>query len=101
MITGGPQTGNPRYTDEEAPGPINYYPEKKNNPEGVPIEGENPGVNHMANWMDCIRNRKEPAASVDVGYFSAIAVHMSNLAYRQQRRVTLEDAMSAKPEAWM
>ncbi|MEO6829559.1 MAG: hypothetical protein ABI164_07085 [Acidobacteriaceae bacterium] len=30
-----------------------------------------------------------------------IAVHMSNLAYRQKRRVTLEEAMAAKPEAWM
>lgn len=101
MITGGPEAGNSRYNDEEAPGPINYYPEKQNNPEGVELLGENRGVNHMANWMACIRDRKEPMASVDVGYKSAIAVHMSNLAYRQKRRVTLEEAMAAKPEDWI
>ncbi len=80
---------------------IKYFPEKINNPHAVAIEGKNPGVDHMANWMACIRDRKQPNASVENGYLSAIAVHMSNLAYRQKRRVTLEEAMAAKPEAWM
>ncbi len=80
---------------------IRYYPEKINNPGGAVVEGKNPGVDHMANWMACIRDRRQPNASVEIGYLSAIAVHMSNLAYRQKRRVTLEEAMAAKPEAWM
>lgn len=80
---------------------IRYYPEKLNNPDGVAIEGKNPGVDHMANWMACIRSRQQPNASVEVGYLSAIACHMSNLAYRQKRRVTLEEAMAASPDAWM
>lgn len=80
---------------------INYYPERINNPDGVPQKVENPGVNHMANWMACIRDRKQPNATVEIGYLSAIAAHMSNLACLQKRRVTLEEAMAAKPEAWM
>jgi len=85
----------------ESTSDIRYYPEKINNPDGVAIEGKNPGVDHMANWMACIRSRQQPNASVEVGYLSAIACHMSNLAYRQKRRVTLEEAMAAKPDAWM
>ncbi len=80
---------------------INYYPEKINNPNARPLTGHSSGINHMANWMACIRDRKQPNANVEVGYLSAIAVHMANLAYLQKRRVTIEEAMAAKPEAWM
>jgi hypothetical protein len=38
---------------------------------------------------------------VDVGYKSAIAAHMSNLAYRQKRRITLDEAMAAKMDAYL
>jgi hypothetical protein len=55
----------------------------------------------MANWMACIRDRSQPNGTVEIGYLSAVACHMSNLAYKQKRRVTLEEAMTAKPEAWM
>lgn len=89
MVTGKYQSG------------INYYPEKINNPDGVAASGANRGVNHMANWMACIRDRRQPNATVEIGYLSAIAAHMSNLAYLQKRRVTLEEAMAARPEAWM
>lgn len=77
---------------------INYYPEKLNRPNGLSLKGKMPGVNHMANWMECIRARsKNTNAPVEVGYNSAVAAHMANLAYRQKRRITLEEAMAAKP----
>lgn len=77
---------------------INYYPEKLNRPDGVVLKGENPGVNHMGNWMECIRSRsKKTNAPVEVGYISAVAAHMANLSYRQKRRITLEEAIAAKP----
>jgi hypothetical protein len=50
----------------------------------------------MANWIDCMRSRKTPNASVDIGYRSAVAAHMANLAYRQKQRVTVETAKSAQ-----
>jgi hypothetical protein len=52
----------------------------------------------MANWIDCMRTRKTPNASVDLGYRSAVAAHMSNLAYRRKQRITLEMAKSIQPE---
>ena len=65
-------------------------PEKINNPDGFGAEkGESTDTDHMANWFACIRDRKQPNASVEIGYKSAIAAHMSNLAYREKRRITL------------
>ncbi len=101
METGRHSADNPNPNDENAPGPINYYPEKMNNPGGVRLKGKNPGVNHMGNWLACIRDRRQPNGTVEIGYLAAVACHMSNLAYKQKRRVTLEEAMAAKPEAWM
>ena len=75
-----------------------YYPEKVNRPTGAALVGDTPDQNHMANWLDCIRTRKTPNASVEIGYRSAIAAHMANMSYRKKQRVTLEMAMAAKPE---
>jgi hypothetical protein len=49
----------------------------------------------MLNFLDCIRTRKQPNAPVDIGYRSAIAAHMANIAYRHSQRVTLETAKTA------
>ncbi len=74
---------------------IRYYPEKVNRKDGSALTGETPNQNHMANWIDCVRSRKTPNASVDIGYRSAVAAHMANMAYRRKQRVTLEMAKSA------
>ena len=78
MVTGKSQTG------------IWYFPEKVNRPDGAAAEGRTRDVNHMANFIDCIRSRKEPNAPVEIGYRSVVAAHMANLAYRRTERVTLE-----------
>src|SRR5437763_6625044 len=80
MVTGKSQTG------------IRYYPERQNRPDGAALEGQSRDQKHMANFVDCVRSRKEPNAPVEIGYRSAIAAHMANLSYRQKRRVTLETA---------
>src|SRR5437588_8852138 len=77
---------------------IRYFPENANRPHGAALTGKTPGQEHMTNWVDCIRSRKTPNASVEIGYRSAIAVHMANLAYRQAQRVTLESARSITPD---
>ncbi len=77
---------------------IRYFPEKVNRPQGQALTGESKGVNHMENWIDCIRTRKTPNATVEIGYRSAVAAHMANLAYRQKQRVTLEMAKGAVPQ---
>jgi len=75
-----------------------YYPEKVNRPDSVARVGETVDQNHMANWVDCMRSRKTPNATVDIGYRSAIAAHMANLAYRQKQCITLEAAKSAESQ---
>jgi predicted dehydrogenase len=103
MLTGQPNRVIPKYADDDmnSAGPVHYYPEKRTNPQGVAIDGTNPGIDHMADWCACIRDRNQPYASVEIGYLGAIAAHMSNLAYRQKRRITLEEAMAAPADAWM
>lgn len=75
-----------------------YYPEKTNRSNGVALVGKTQDQDHMANWIDCMRTRRTPNASVDIGYRSAIAAHMANLAYRQKQRITFEVAKSVQPE---
>jgi predicted dehydrogenase len=80
-------------------GGISYYPEKTNRPDGATITGKTAGQNHMANWLECIRTRNQKTnAPVEIGYKSAVAAHMANLAYRQKRRITQREAFAAKPE---
>ena len=78
---------------------IRYYPESVNRHNGTALTGETPNQNHMANWIDCVRSRKTPNASVEIGYRSAIAAHMANISYRRKQRVTLETAKTLQPES--
>jgi predicted dehydrogenase len=45
---------------------------------------------HMLNWMECIRGRKTPHASIDAGYQHSIANIMSTAAYQTGARVTFD-----------
>jgi predicted dehydrogenase len=70
----------------------NFQPEKINRPDGTAIQGTAKGDNHYGNFVECVRSRKEPNSSVELGYKSAIAAHMANLSYRRKQRLTLEAA---------
>lgn len=74
-----------------------YLPEKVNRPDAAAIVSETKDQNHMANWIECMRSRKTPNAPVEIGYRSAVAAHMANLAYRGRQRITLEEAKAARP----
>ena len=71
-----------------------YYPEKANRADGTVLPGQAAEQDHMANFIDCVRSRKQPNAPVEIGYRTAVAAHMANLAYRQRRRVTKEEALA-------
>ena len=77
---------------------IRYFPEKVNRKDGTALVGNTPDQNHMANFIDCVRSRQTPNASVDIGYRSAVAAHMANLAYRRKERITWEQAKSIRQE---
>jgi predicted dehydrogenase len=74
---------------------VHYYPEKVNRPGAAALTGDTPDQNHMANFIDCVRTRKQPNAPVEIGYRSAVAAHMANIAYREKQRVSLEQAKAA------
>ena len=65
-----------------------YYPEKINRPDGTTLISETKDVQHLQNFLDCVRSRKEPNAPVELGYRTAVAAHLANLSYRQKERVT-------------
>jgi predicted dehydrogenase len=46
---------------------------------------------HMRNWMECVRDRKQPNAPVEAGYSHAIAVIMTNAAARTGEKVTFDE----------
>ncbi|MFM2326410.1 MAG: hypothetical protein RIR31_612, partial [Bacteroidota bacterium] len=48
--------------------------------------------NHMRNWMDCIRSRKQPNAPVEAGYMHSIACIMVNAAVHTGQKATFNIA---------
>ncbi len=48
--------------------------------------------NHIRNWMECVRSRKQPNAPVEAGYSHSIATIMTNAAAITGQKVTFDDA---------
>jgi predicted dehydrogenase len=49
-------------------------------------------VANVRNWMECVRSRKTPNASIDAGYSHSIALCMNVAAIQTGKRVTFDDA---------
>lgn len=47
-------------------------------------------VEHVQNFLDCMRSRKRPNGDVYIGHRSAQASHLGNIAYVQQRRLKFD-----------
>jgi predicted dehydrogenase len=47
--------------------------------------------NHIRNWMECIRSRKQPNAPVEAGYSHSIATIMTNAAVITGQKVTFDE----------
>ncbi len=47
-------------------------------------------IDHVENFLDCMRTRKRPNGDVYVGHRSAQASHLGNLAYEQRRRLDFD-----------
>ena len=45
------------------------------------------GPAHVANWLECIRTRKEPNSPVELGSQVINAAHVGNLSFREGRRI--------------
>lgn len=47
--------------------------------------------NHVRNWMECVRSRKETHAPVEAGYAHAVACIMTNAAVRTGAKATFDE----------
>ena len=45
---------------------------------------------HMRNWMECVKNRKQPNAPLEAGYNHSIANIMCTAALRTGEKVTFD-----------
>ena len=64
-------------------------------PTVVKAEPGGPGLDpltldHIKNFLDCVRSRKLPNGDVLIGHRSAQASHLGNLAYEQKRRLAFD-----------
>jgi predicted dehydrogenase len=56
------------------------------------VESEHEGTSeHLQNWLECIRSRKEPNAGIRIGVAAARAAHLGNAALRSGKKVTWDD----------
>ncbi len=56
------------------------------------VESEYEGTSdHLRNWLECIRTRREPNAPIRVGIAAARAAHMGNAALRSGKKVKWDD----------
>jgi predicted dehydrogenase len=53
--------------------------------------GDNLTSNHIRNWMECVRSRKQPNAPVEAGYSHSIATTMTNAAVRTGLKATFDE----------
>ena len=44
--------------------------------------------NHHANWIDCIRTRRDPICTAEIGCSSVTVCHLGNICYRLNRPLT-------------
>jgi predicted dehydrogenase len=71
----------------EMDGPVRYFPQKVNRPDGKELQGQKrtPITAHMQNFLDCIRSGQEPNAPFDLGFRVSVACRMAVDSYRFRR----------------
>ena len=55
------------------------------------VHGDPETAANMRNWMECVRSRKTPNASIDAGYSHSIALCMNVAAIQTGEKVTFDD----------
>jgi predicted dehydrogenase len=96
--TSGAGNGNPGVTEHvlgtdgsifRTATQIRYLPEKLNRPQAETMIGQRPTrpSAHMQNFLDCIREGREPNCPFEIGYKVSIACRMAIESYVQRRTV--------------
>jgi len=64
-----------------------YYSREKGAPPVVVNAPKEQTIEHVQNFLDCVKSRKLPNGDVYIGHRSAMASHLGNIAYLQKRRL--------------
>jgi hypothetical protein len=56
----------------------------------VKAESQDMTLDHVNNFLDCVRSRKLPNGDVLIGHRSAQASHLGNIAYVEKRRIDFD-----------
>ncbi|NJK94157.1 MAG: hypothetical protein HC905_03755 [Bacteroidales bacterium] len=51
--------------------------------------GRYPLADHISNYIDCIRSRKQPNSDIVEGHKSSVLAHLANLSYRAGKKQLL------------
>ncbi len=61
------------------------------NPQTVTVKAERElTIDHVENFLECVRSRQRPNGDVYIGHRSAQASHLGNIAYLQKRRLRFD-----------
>ena len=72
-------------------GRYEFHPKGRDaQPVVVQAEPHDMTVDHVNNFIDCVRSRKLPNADVLIGHRSAQASHLGNIAYVEKRRIDFD-----------
>jgi predicted dehydrogenase len=55
-------------------------------------------VQHLRNFIDCIRTRERPAADIEEGHISSALCHIGNIAHRTGRRLRFDSQSEKFPD---
>lgn len=64
-------------------------------PELTMVSERDGTIDHMQNFLDCIRSRKQPNANVEVGMQAARTSHLCNIAFRRGKRIVWDSTRNA------
>jgi hypothetical protein len=71
------------YPEGIVPAEKTHYPP----PSAEMKTGRDGTIDHVLNFLDCVRTRRQPNAPVSVGVSAARAAHLGNEAYRKGMRI--------------
>ena len=69
--------------------------ELKQNPLPADAWRAYPSLDHMANFFDCVKTRKQPCTPVQVEHRSVTACHLTNISIRLKRKFTWDPVAAA------
>jgi len=46
---------------------------------------------HIKNFLDCVRSRKQPNATIELGHQAVRTLHLANIAHHKKARAVLGD----------